>query len=172
MLHRHVGWFSAHDIENLNHLWVRWVNDRKNIRAERDMSLIEELYSQSLALWRGNEFTLIGVHIEVLACIDECEVLGTLDDEENNIFYVKDKWGTPVHGTVDIALSGGAHDEVVVLHAHVDHSFSEIEIVIHLVKAVVDADPVFRIQNSFDVSPLKGSVNDMAEHNLAISASS
>jgi len=136
------------------------------------MSLIEELYSQSLALWRGNEFTLIGVHIEVLACIDECEVLGTLDDEENNIFYVKDKWGTPVHGTVDVALSGGAHDEVVVLHAHVDHSFSEIEIVIHLVKAVVDADPVFRIQNSFDVSPLKGSVNDMAEHNLAISASS
>jgi hypothetical protein len=95
-----------------------------------------------------------------------------LDDEKHDILDVKDEWGAPIHGTVDVALSGGANDEVVVFHAHVDHSFSKIKVIIHLVEAVVDADSIFRIQNSFDVSPLKSSVNDMAEHNLAVSTSS
>ena len=172
MLHGGVGWLSAHDVENFNHLWSRWIDDCEDISTEGDVSLVQELNTKALALWRRDKLAFVGVDVEVLACVDQSEVLGSLDDEEDNILDVENEWRAPVHGAVDIALRGGANDEVVVLHAHVDDSLSEVKIIVHLVEAVIDADSVFGIENSFDMSPLECSVNDMTKDNLSVSTSS
>lgn len=56
------------------------------------MSLIQELDSEPLVLGGGYELALIRVDVEVLAGIDESEVLGPLYDQEDDVLNVKDKW--------------------------------------------------------------------------------
>jgi hypothetical protein len=58
---------------------------------------------------------------------------------------------------------------VIVLHAHVHYSFSKVEVVVHFVKAVVDADLVLRVEDGFDVSPRESSVDDVSEDDGSIS---
>ena len=169
MLHWNVSRFTTHNIEDLNHFRARGVNDGKHIRTERNVSLVQELNSKALALWRGDKFTLVRIDIEVLAGIDQSEILCSLDDKEDNIFDVKHERRTPVHGAVNIALRGCAHNQVIMLHAHVDNSFSEVEIIVHFMEAVVDADSVFRVEDSFDMGPLESSIDDMSKYNLSIS---
>ena len=56
------------------------------------MSLIQEFDSEPLVLGRGYELALVRVDVEVLACVNESEVLGPLNDQEDHILNVKDKW--------------------------------------------------------------------------------
>jgi hypothetical protein len=163
-----ICWLPAHNVEDLYRLGVRWVDHSKDVRGQRDVALVQELYSKALVLGRGNELALVGVDIEVLACIDKSEVFGALYDQEYYILDIEDEGRGPVHDVVDKALTSGADDQMVVLHAHVDHSFSEVKIVIHLVEAIVDSDLVFLIENSLDMGPREGSVNDVSEDNLTV----
>ena len=56
------------------------------------MSLIQKLDSKALVFWGGYELALVRVDVEVLACVDESEGLGSLNDQEDNVLNVKDKW--------------------------------------------------------------------------------
>lgn len=67
-------------------------------------------------------------------------------------------------------MSCGADDEMVVLHAHVHDPFSEVEIIIHFMKAIVDTDLVLCVQSGFDVGPLDLPVDDVSEDDLSISS--
>ena len=91
-----------------------------------------------MALWRRNKLTLIGVNIEVLTGVDQCEVLGSLNNKEDDVVDIEHEWRSPVHNVVDITLGGCAHDQVVVLHAHINNSFSKVKVVIHFMKAVIN----------------------------------
>ena len=102
------------------------------------MSLVQELNSKTLVLWRGNKFAFIRVYVEVLTGIDQGKVFCALDNQEYNILDVENKWRSPVHNIVDIALAGCADYQVVVLHAHVHNSFSKVKVVIHFVKAIIN----------------------------------
>jgi hypothetical protein len=153
-----VSWFTAHDVEDLHSLGVCWVDHSKDVRSQGDVALIQELYTEALVLGRGDKLTLVRVDVEVLAGIDQSEILSSLHDEEDDVLDVEDEWRSPIHHIVDIALASGAHDQVVVLHAHVNHSLSEVKIIIHLVKAIVDGNLVLLVKNGLDVSPREGSI--------------
>ena len=163
---------SGDDVEDLDGLGVRRVDNSEDVRAETNVPLVEELDSEALVLWTRDQLALIGVDVEVLGGVNQSEVLGTLNNEEDNILDVEDERRSPVGHVVDVALRGGADDEVPVVHAHVDHSFSEVQIVVHLVQAVVDADSVLLVESSLDVSPAQLSIDDVAEEDMAIAASS
>ena len=77
-----------------------------------------------------------------------------------------------LHNVVNIALTGGAHDHVTVHHAHVDYSFSEVKVFVHLVETVTHVDLVVFVQHSFDVRPLHVAVDDIAESNGSTATSS
>lgn len=154
VLHWHIRWLATHDIKDFNQLWVRWINHRKNVRTQWDVSLVQELNSQTLVFWRRHKFALVGVNVKILWGIDQGEILCSLNDKENNVFDVKNEGWTPVHGTVDIALGGCADDEMVMLHSHIDNSLSEIQVVVHFMEAVIDTNSVLWVQYRFDMSPL------------------
>jgi hypothetical protein len=80
-----------------------------------------------------------------LTSINQCEVFGALDNKEYNIFDVENEWRAPIHSTVDITLGSSANNQVIMLHTHVYDPLSKVKIIIHFMKAVVDADSVFRI---------------------------
>lgn len=117
------------------------------------MPLVKELDSQTLVLGRGDKLALIRVDIKVLTSINKCKVLCALNNQENYVLDIEDEWGGPVHHVVDIALRSGANHEMIVLHAHVNYAFPEIEIIVHFMKAIIDADFVLLIKCCFDVSP-------------------
>ena len=75
-----VCWLSTHDIEDLHSLGVRWVDNSEDIGGKRNVSLVQEFNSEALVLWRGDEFALIRVYIEVLTGIDKGKVLSSLND--------------------------------------------------------------------------------------------
>lgn len=106
-----------------------------------------------------------------MTCIDKGEVFGSLDDKENYILDIKNEWGCPVHDVVNEALGRGANDQMVVFHTHVNYSISEIKIIIHLMKAVVDGYFVLGEKDGFDMSPFDASLNNAAENYGAISSS-
>ena len=110
VLHWHVGWFATHDVKDLDQLWVRWVNHGENISAQGDVSLIQKLYSEALVFRRGDKLALIRIDIEILTCINQSEIFGTLDDEEDDVLDVENEWRAPVHRTIDVALGCGTHD--------------------------------------------------------------
>jgi hypothetical protein len=64
------------------------------------------------------------------------------------------------------------NNQMIVFHAHIDNSFPEVQVVIHLVKAVVDADLVFLVENSFNVCPRNLSINDVAKNYSSTASSS
>jgi hypothetical protein len=70
MLDMRIGHFSGHDVEDFNTLWIRGVDNSHDITRQRNMSLVQEFYSQSLVFGLGDLLSLIGVDCEVLACID------------------------------------------------------------------------------------------------------
>ena len=70
MLNLAIYWFTTQDIENFHTLWIAWVDDCQDIRAERNMSLIEEFNTKSLLFWRWDQFSFIWIDGKVLACID------------------------------------------------------------------------------------------------------
>lgn len=74
------------------------------------MSLIKKFYSKTLVFWSGDNLTLIGIDVEVLASIDEGKIFGALDDEEDNVFDIEDEWRSPVHDVIYITLGSSAHD--------------------------------------------------------------
>ena len=55
------------------------------------MSFSDELNLESLVLRGRDKFSLIRVNVEVLACVDESKVFGSLDNEENGVFNVEDE---------------------------------------------------------------------------------
>jgi hypothetical protein len=60
---------------------------------------------------------------------------------------------------------------MVMFHAHVDNSFSEIKVIVHFMKAIIDADFVFGVKSCFDMSPLNLSINNVTKNNLTVSTS-
>ena len=117
------------------------------------MAGIKKLNSQALELGSRDEFSFVVIDDEVLACIYQGEVLGSLNNKVNTVLDIKDKGRGPVHHVVHIALSCRANDEVVMLHAHVNDALSEIKILVHLMQAVIDANFVVLIKDGFDVRP-------------------
>jgi hypothetical protein len=101
------------------------------------MSSVKELNSKPLELGLRNKFSFITVDVEILASINQSKVLGSLDNEIDSILDVKNERGRPIHDVIDIALASGAYDQVVKLHAHVYHSFSKVQIFVHLVQTVI-----------------------------------
>jgi hypothetical protein len=60
---------------------------------------------------------------------------------------------------------------VIVLHAHIDHSLSKVEVLVHLVQAIVDADFIVLIKHSLNVCPRYLSVNNVPKYDRAVAAS-
>jgi coenzyme F420-reducing hydrogenase delta subunit len=54
------------------------------------VALVKELHSETLVLGRAHKFTVVVVNIEVLASIDQSEVLHALHDGVDAVFNVKD----------------------------------------------------------------------------------
>jgi len=52
---------------------------------------------------------------------------------------------------------------MIVLHTHVDNAFSEIKILIHLMKAVIDTDFIIFIENSFNMGPRYLTIDNVTE---------
>jgi len=128
----HIRCLSTNNIKYSNNLRISGINQSKHIWTNWNMSCIQKFNSQSLILRSWYEFSFIVVNGEVLACINKCKVLSSLYNQVDCVFNIKDKGWGPVHYIVDIALTSCAHYEMVVLHTHVNHSFSEIEVLIHL----------------------------------------
>jgi hypothetical protein len=58
---------------------------------------------------------------------------------------------------------------MIVFHAHVYNTFSEVKIFIHFVKTVVNTDFVILVKNSLDVCPRNLPIHDVTENNRSIS---
>ena len=80
MLNLGAGWFTAHYVEDLDDLGVGGVDNGKNIRAKRDVSLGNKLNLKTLILGGRDKFSLIRVNVEVLACVDQSEIFCSLND--------------------------------------------------------------------------------------------
>lgn len=117
------------------------------------MASVQELDSQSLEFRCADELAFIVVHNEVLAGVNESEVLGSLHNQVDAVLHIEHEGRGPVHHVVDVALGGGTDDEVVMAHAHVHNTLSEIKIFIHFMETVVHCDLVVFIENSFNVCP-------------------
>ena len=133
MVDHSVSCLSAHNVKNFDGLWVGRVDHGEDIRTEGQMSLVQELNSETLVLRCRDDLTLVGIDIEVLTRIDQGEVLSSLNDQENYILDIKHEGRGPVLGVVDVALRSCADYQVVVPHAHVNNPLSEIKIVIHFI---------------------------------------
>lgn len=132
------------------------------------MSLVEELDAETLLLRLRHQLTLVGVDLEVLARIDKRKVRGTLNDKVDDVLDVKDERRGPVRHIVDVTLARGANNQVVVVHVHVDDTFTEVKIIVHLSKAVIDADAVLLVEAGLDVAPAELSVDDVTEDNMTV----
>lgn len=130
--------------------------------------MVQELDSQTLIFGGGDQFAFVGVAVEILTCIDQGEVLGSLDDQEDDVLDVEDERGGPVHNVVDVALRGRANNKMIMLHAHVDNPLSEVEIIIHFMKAIIDANLVLLIQGGLDMGPGELSVDNRSENDMTI----
>jgi len=42
---------------------------------------------------------------------------------------------------------------MIVLHAHVNNSFTEVQVIIHLVEAIVDANFILLVKSGLDMCP-------------------
>ena len=124
---------------------------------------IEEFHSEALELGSADQLDLIVVNNKVLTGIYQSEVLSSLYYEVNAVLHIKHKWTSPVHHIVHIALGSSADNKMVVSHAHINHSFSKVQVFIHLMKAVINRDLVVLVQNSLNMSPGQLAVNDVAK---------
>jgi len=136
------------------------------------VSLVQKLDSETLTFWSRNNFAFVRVNIEVLTSVNEGEVFGSLSDEEDNVFDVENERRGPVHDVINIALGSGAYNQVIVLHTHVYDSFSEVEVIIHFVEAVINRNLVLLIEDSLDMCPRKLTINNVSENDRTVSSSS
>ena len=90
------------------------------------MSCVQELYSQTLELGCRHKLALVIINDEILAGINQNEIFRPLDDQVDAILNIENKRRGPIHDVVHIALSGGADYQMVVLHAHINYSLSEV----------------------------------------------
>jgi hypothetical protein len=56
------------------------------------VAVVQELNSESRALWRTNELALVVVDVEVLTGINQRKVLRSLHYQVHHVFQVKHKW--------------------------------------------------------------------------------
>lgn len=82
----------------------------------------------NLEFWNYNLScsNLKGLYVNSVCGVNQTEVLWTLNNETNGIFDLEDLWSSPVLNVVNVALSRGRHDEVIVTHRHIDDSKTQI----------------------------------------------
>jgi len=117
------------------------------------VSRIKEFNSEALELRGRNKLTLVIVDDEILASIDKCEILRSLNYQVNAVLNIEHERRCPVHHVVNIALSSSANNQMIVFHAHIDNTLPKVQVLIHLMQTIVDTDFVIFIKDSFNVSP-------------------
>lgn len=99
------------------------------------MSFVKEFNSKSLVLWRAYQLALIVVDVKVLASVDQCKELGTLDNHIDGISYIENEWRSPVlrYNVVYVALACCTNNHESKLDAHIDDSLPVVQVLVHLI---------------------------------------
>jgi hypothetical protein len=70
VLDRDCRLLSTYNIKDTDALWIRGVNQGKDISTEGDVSCVQELYSQTLELGGRHKLALVVINDEILAGIN------------------------------------------------------------------------------------------------------
>ena len=138
------------------------------------MALVEEFNAQAGHGGRGDFATLVVVDREVLAGVDDGEVLAALDDHGDCITDVDGVGGLPVLrlDVVNIDACSSCNYHITEFDAHVDNPLWIIKHFIKLVEVVDHGDFFVLIKHRLDIVPVQFTVNDVAEGHSAAAASS
>ena len=129
------------------------------------MALVQELNTKARQGGSGDFSALVVEYVEVLACIDDGEVLAALDDHGDRVTYINSVWSLPIlrGNIVDVDASSCGHNHEAKLDAHVDNSLGIVKHFVKLVEVVNHSDLLVLVQHCLNVVPVQFAVNDVAE---------